>query len=217
MEKKYCVYIHTFPNGKKYVGCTSRNPQTRWANGKGYQLHAEMFEAIITFGWNNITHEIVCDGLSKQEAYDMESDLILKYKTTNAEYGYNLSQGLKDGVQFHSDAGKERIRNAMKTRIVSDESRRKMSESKKGTAFHTQKHTEETKALISQSRKGKTAKENHPMAKAVRCVETGIVYPYAKAAEEHTGVSRSHICQVCKGQRKTAGKLHWEYAAKEAN
>ena len=217
MEKKYCVYIHTFPNGKKYVGCTSRNPQTRWDNGKGYKLQTELFEAIITFGWNNITHEIVCEGLSKQEAFDMESDLILKYNTSNVEYGYNLSQGLKDGVQYHSDSGRERISNAMKTRTVSDESRRKMSESKKGTAFHTQKHTEATKLLISQRMKGKMAKENHPMAKAVRCVETGIVYPYAKAAEEQTGVGRSHICMVCKGKRKTAGKLHWEYAEKEAN
>lgn len=212
MEKKYCVYIHTFPNGKKYVGCTSRNPQIRWDNGKGYKLQTELFEAIITFGWNNITHEIVCEGLSKQDAYDMESNLILKYKTTNAEYGYNLSQGLKDGVQFHSDSGKEKIRYAMKTRIVSDESRRKMSEAKKGTAFHTQKHTEETKALISRNRKGKTAKENHPMAKAVYCVELDKTFAYAKLAEEETGVSRSHICQVCKGQRKTAGKLHWKYA-----
>ena len=211
MEKKYCVYVHTFPNGKKYVGCTSRKPKERWDNGNGYKLHPKLFEAIIAFGWNNVEHEIVCEGLSKQKAYEMESELILKYKTTEDEYGYNLSQGLKKGVKYHSDSGIERIRYSMKTRIVSEESRRKMSEAKKGTAFHTKKHTEESKALISQSRKGKTAKENHPMAKAVYCVELDKVFPYAKLAEEETGISRSHICQVCKGQRKTAGKYHWEY------
>lgn len=37
METKqlaYFVYIHTFPNGKKYVGCTTRKPECRWREGK---------------------------------------------------------------------------------------------------------------------------------------------------------------------------------------
>lgn len=33
---KWCVYIHTSPSGKKYIGITSQNPQKRWQNGKGY-------------------------------------------------------------------------------------------------------------------------------------------------------------------------------------
>jgi hypothetical protein len=53
------------------------------------------------------------------------------------------------------------------------------------------------------------------MARPVLCVETGVVYPYAKAAEEATGIGRAHICQVCKGQRKKAGGFRWEYVQKE--
>ena len=212
MGKSYSVYIHTFPDGKKYVGCTSRKPEIRWGNGHGYVMHPDMFSAILKFGWDNIEHQVVCEGLTKEEAYEMESELILKYRTSEVECGYNLSQGHKDGVKYHSDSGKKRISAAMHTRTISEETRRKMSEAKKGTAFHTTKHSERTRALISQNRKGKLACENHPMAKAVYCVELDRVFPYAKLAEEETGVNRSHICQVCKGQRKTAGKLHWIYA-----
>lgn len=36
MGKKYIVYVHIFPNGKKYFGITSKAPNQRWENGKGY-------------------------------------------------------------------------------------------------------------------------------------------------------------------------------------
>lgn len=32
----YCVYKHTTPNGKVYIGITSKNPLKRWNNGIGY-------------------------------------------------------------------------------------------------------------------------------------------------------------------------------------
>ena len=36
-EKKWTVYIHISPSNKYYVGITSREPELRWKNGKGYQ------------------------------------------------------------------------------------------------------------------------------------------------------------------------------------
>ena len=37
-ENKWCVYMHTSPSGKKYIGITSQeNPERRWgAGGSGY-------------------------------------------------------------------------------------------------------------------------------------------------------------------------------------
>jgi group I intron endonuclease len=215
MEKMYEVYLLTFPDGKKYFGCSS-NAQKRWGCGKKYIHNDRMMEAIMFHGWKNIKHEILHRNLSKEEALKIESSLIIEHETFKPEIGFNVSKGSVDGVPYHSAEGIERIRAATTGRMHTEEAKKKMSEAKKGTAFHTKKHTEETKALISENRKGKTAKENHPMARPVMCVETGIIYPYAKAAEEATGIGRAHICQVCKGQRKTAGKLHWEYAEKEA-
>lgn len=171
----YTIYKHIFPNGKVYVGCTSRNPETRWQNGYGYTRNKKMFEDIILYGWQNIQHRIIAQTSSKALAFKIEEHFIKKLQSYDGQYGYNISKGFgKTGCE--------------------------------------QKHNLETRIKISRSRKGKLAKENHPSARAVFCVELNKVFPYAKLAEEITGVDRSHICQVCKGQRYTAGKMHWRYA-----
>lgn len=74
------------------------------------------------------------------------------------------------------------------------------------------KHSEETRNKISQSRIGKMAGKDSPVARAVFCVELNCVFDTAKQAQDMTGVNKAHICQVCRGQRKRAGKMHWEYA-----
>jgi len=80
-----------------------------------------------------------------------------------------------------------------------------------GRMGHSITLSDAVKKQIGESRKGKRVGADHPMAKAVYCVELDRVFETGKAAEEATGVNRCHICQVCKGQRKTAGKMHWEY------
>ena len=46
----------------------------------------------------------------------------------------------------------------------------------------------------------------------VRCIETGIIYSSAYAAQRETKIRQSGICSCCHGRRKTAGGYHWEYA-----
>lgn len=74
----YCVYLHTFPNGMKYVGITEFGncPNQRWSNGFGYMYHKEMFSAIVKYGWDNIKHEVLHSNLSRDEALRIESELI---------------------------------------------------------------------------------------------------------------------------------------------
>ena len=56
--KRYWVYVHTCPNGKRYVGCTTRvKPEFRWAEGKGYQTNKHFYSAIQKYGWSSIKHE----------------------------------------------------------------------------------------------------------------------------------------------------------------
>lgn len=45
----------------------------------------------------------------------------------------------------------------------------------------------------------------------VRCIETGIIYSSAYAAQRETGIYQSGICNCCHGKAKTAGKFHWEF------
>ena len=94
MDKKYCVYLHTFPNGKVYVGTTCRKPKYRWNNGNGYaNRQRKMFNAIQKYGWENVKHEILYDDLTKEEAAQKEIELIGLYNSTNDKYGYNIEKG----------------------------------------------------------------------------------------------------------------------------
>ena len=50
-----------------------------------------------------------------------------------------------------------------------------------------------------------------PNKKAVRCVETGVVYESCCEAERKTGIQNAHINLCCNKKRKTARNLHWEF------
>lgn len=45
--------------------------------------------------------------------------------------------------------------------------------------------------------------------KAVKCIETGMVYQSLTDAKAKTGFS--HIGSVCNGKRKSAGGYHWKF------
>lgn len=94
LEKKniYTVYMHITPSNKKYIGITSLFPNKRWQNGFGYRGQV-FFNAIEKYGWNNIQHIIIKQNLTLKEAAQLEIDLIQKYKTTNSNFGYNVTPG----------------------------------------------------------------------------------------------------------------------------
>lgn len=76
-------------------------------------------------------------------------------------------------------------------------------------------------AFLSDYKTGKTPTfdsrrvgSNHTRAQAVRCLDTGAVYPTLSAASKSTGTPSSKISLVCSGSRKSAGGLHWEYCVR---
>lgn len=93
MEDKFCVYVHVFPNKKRYYGITGVKPEKRWAKGVGYKNNDYMSKAIKKYGWNNIEHRIVAHRLTKEQAFNLEIKLIKYFKTNNRQYGYNISSG----------------------------------------------------------------------------------------------------------------------------
>jgi hypothetical protein len=114
MEKKYTVYKHTFPNGKVYIGITKQKPKKRWASGHGYSHYKyrnrQMFYAIQEYTWENVSKDILFEGLTKEEAYSKEIELIAQYDSTNPDKGYNISPG---GYTV-SDKQRESIRETSK-------------------------------------------------------------------------------------------------------
>lgn len=93
INRKYFVYRHVAPNGKMYVGITSKqNPRDRWGfNGSGYASNKHFWNAIQKYGWDNFEHIIVAHDLNVETACHLEEYLINKYDTMNN--GYNQTSG----------------------------------------------------------------------------------------------------------------------------
>ena len=152
----WTVYEHITQSGKRYIGITSKKPEERWRNGKGYRKDTLFGKAIEKYKWDNIQHNIVSTDLTEKEAKWLENYLICYYRTfvgfKDDCKGYNCTLG-GEGALGH---------------VTSEETRSKQSESMKGKpspmkgkktgkpAWNRGIHSsEETRRKQSESRKGK--------------------------------------------------------------
>lgn len=172
----YSVYMHVFPNGKKYFGITSRNPETRWRRGLGYATGTQkrLAAAITRFGWDNVTHIILLTNLDLKTAELAERFLIKKEDSTNPIFGYNISLGGHHAGKVSTETRK-RISEANKKRIITPEHKKRISATLTGRistktqreallkANKTRVITPETREKLRASRLGKTMS---PEAKA---------------------------------------------------
>ena len=168
MTNKYIVYKHTCPNGKVYIGITGTAFETRCGKGGyNYKKNTFFYRAIEKYGWNNIRHEILFTGLTKEEAEQKEIELIAEYKSNQREYGYNVSSGGESG-NAGVIASKETRRKMSIAHLgnpsntgkkLSEETRRKLSEAHKGNKVMLgRKLSEETRKKMSEAQKGE---KNH--------------------------------------------------------
>lgn len=119
MEELYCVYKHTTPNGKVYIGQTKKTIQNRWKNGKGYTCHHHgwFWKAIEKYGWDNIEHEILYDDLTKKLADYYEKYFINIYRSTDKRYGYNCQTGGSRDYRY-SEWSRKNISESLKKRYA---------------------------------------------------------------------------------------------------
>ncbi|MBR4486076.1 hypothetical protein IKS57_01730 [bacterium] len=80
------VYVHKFPNGKKYVG-VCQSCEDRWRNGQGYAYNKKMYDDIKKYGWENIEHKILLETSDNELAYKLERILIDEMELV--KNGYN--------------------------------------------------------------------------------------------------------------------------------
>lgn len=135
--RTYRVYEHVFPNGKRYIGITSQTLASRFgANGAGYKKCPKMYKAIAKFGWENVKHNLLHDGLTKDEAEAKEIELIARFNTTVD--GYNIDHG-GNTAGTHSEETKAKISLGNKGKIkppLSDSARAKISAANSGSKNH---------------------------------------------------------------------------------
>ena len=222
----YSVYKHTAPNGKVYIGITGRKPKYRWDGGRGYCTNEHFTAAIKKYGWENIRHEVLMTGLTKEQAEAEEIRLIDEYDATNPEHGYNHMEGGGASVYRHTEESIQKMRAAklgkrygeetkrkhslsLMGRTVSPETREKIAKAQRGVP--RKKHTEEWKKMMSDRYRdhGTNMRAVARYTKAGELVDTFIS---ARQAERITGCDNRNVLACCRGKRRTAYGYVWKYA-----
>lgn len=224
----YTVYKHTCPNNKVYIGITCQSVDERWRNGEGYHHNAHFTAAIKKFGWNNIKHEVLFTGLTKEEAEAKEIELIALYHSADRQFGYNITAGGHYQGSL-SEETKAKIRKAhigMKYDVAFCEKISKRMIGKQNRLG--QKQSDACKKKISEKNKGKLAgeknyfyshkfvgKDNHFSKAVARYDLSGKYIDFRDSANLYAVelglINASHISDVCKGRRKTAHGYIWKY------
>jgi group I intron endonuclease len=210
----YTVYKHTFPNNKVYIGITSKSITRRWRNGEGYRNKQQLiYRAINKYGWDNIKHEMLFTGLTKEQAEQKEIELIKLYNSTDSQYGYNAESGGNVNKTL-SESTREKIRLANVGKRHSEDTKRKMSESQKGKRHLSNEQLKKMRAGRNYNftvwNKGKCVDTKVPVIQYDKCGNKIKEYINVHVAQEETGIQ--HIYDVCKGKRKSAGGFIWKYA-----
>ena len=188
--EEYTVYKHTSPSGKVYIGITKRKAEYRWLNGNGYKNHQHFYNAIQKYGWENITHEILFTGLTKQQAEEEEKRLICEYNATNRRYGYNKTYGGEFGAK-HTSETKEKISKKLIAYFSNEEHRKAASERMLG-----KKPPEKTRQKMSESHKSMMTDEYR---KKLSEAKTGKKIPNFKSHKQ-TEETKRKISESKKGK-----------------
>lgn len=183
--------------------------------------------------------EIVSPWRTEKEAFEHEKFLIHCFK----DMGFNLVN-MSDGGEGqsgyrHNDETKKKLSEASKKKVVSASERDAASERMKGNSIWLgRKHSAKAKQKISVGNKGKTAGSKnlrygkpipdsqkqaisnatsgakHRAARAVMCIETGVVYATCtEASVAMTGSknSRSTMSKAAQNASSTLYGYHWKY------
>lgn len=225
----YTVYKHTTPSGKIYIGITSMNVNHRWKNGKGYKSCLLFNRAIEKYGWNNIKHEIIFSGLSKDEAEQCEIELINLYHSNDSKFGYNIENGGSSNGKHSAQTLNKMSKNRKGKCLGENNPFYHKHHSKEWIQTHlcgannpmfgvtgenhprfAVKHTQKALDKMRIAKKEKYIGSDNSNSKKIRCVETGEVFDCIKFACLKTGANASCISDVLSGRRKTAAGYRWE-------
>lgn len=225
--KTYCVYKHTIPDGRYYIGATYRG-EKRWGkDGCHYKSSKIFFPLIQQVGWENINHEILFSDLSLKEAREKEQELIELAQESGLSLnivkgGYNAIQkeqiheivGLREiGLSYpeisklykiHPDGAAAIVKNKRYLSYYSEEEFRKEVES----------FIDENRSRY-QRRDGLTPNHKGHLAKRIvkKDSDNNVIgrYESMTVAASENNVLISSIANNLKGLSKLCGGYKYEY------
>ena len=188
----WTIYMYQFPNGKKYIGKTSRRMSRRQgANFKGYETCTLVYRAIQKYGSENIRQEILFqDQMTDEESSRLEQMCILLFQTNvyrfnDPQRGYNLTDG-GQGQKGRKLVGSELQRSLRQLDEYHD----------KWRGSH---HTEESKRKMSLAKKGRNLRGLSNKAKRIRATnpQSGDVlfFDCQLDVADHFHVTKTMVCR----------------------
>jgi group I intron endonuclease len=152
------VYVLTSPSGKQYVGMTQRDIEVRWSQHRRLQSGRPINRAIQKYGWDTFKREIVFQSDDKCALVAKEIELIAKLRCM-VPAGYNCTAG-GEGITRAKRPPHviEAIKRAHIGKVVSEETRAKLraahANGKPRNSFTGRTHSEETRRRLSECKKG---------------------------------------------------------------
>lgn len=213
----FTVYMHVFPNGKRYIGITSTTAQRRWGkNGSCYKSQKHLYSAIAKYGWDNIEHIVVAENLTKDEACKIEINLVRQYKSNIVKYGYNVMKGgqcASVGIK-RTESYKKHMSEMMKgnrngVHKNSPEQREAISKRMMGNNFGARRNiTEEYKKKALESQPNRVVIEQYTL-------DGELVATYRSVNEAHriTGIWNIAEASRLNSRSKTSGGYIWKRRA----
>lgn len=218
--KQWCIYKHTSPSGKSYIGMTSKTPEKRWLNGKGYNPNTKFGQAIIKYGWDNFSHEILENNIpSLSQAQQREIYYINFFDTfTN---GYNSTLG---GDNVAPDI-------IIKHQVICHETQKIFESTVAAAEYYDVAHSQIGRACKTGNKvKGqhfvyleeyspdwqpKDGRTNISKMRAVFCVERKEIFPSVREAARQLNITSSLISRCCNGQIDSTHGYHFYFIKKE--
>lgn len=191
------IYKYTSPSGKIYIGSSKNiNKRITYYKSESCKNQTKLYNSFKKYGYENHKFEIL-------EECKFE-DLYLRERYYGELFNVLDDNGLN---LILPKIGENKIG-------ISEETRLKMSESKKGdkNVFYGKKHSKETKEKISNSHKGKKHTEEHRrkvsennaknMSKIVLDLNTGVFYNSAKEVSDLYNLNHSTLRSQLNGTNK---------------
>lgn len=178
----YSVYVHiNRENGKRYYGRTGQDVKKRWQRGYGYEKTPDFFADIKRIGWDAFDHVIVARGLSREEADNLEEELIAAHDTMNPERGYNLRSGGRSNMP--SETVCRNISRAKVGHEVSESTREKL----------------------------RNKVPSRPVAQFTISGQLVAIHPSISSAARTVGGFKTNIWAACAGRKPTSMGYVWRY------
>jgi group I intron endonuclease len=216
-----CIYKITTPSNRIYIGKTV-NYRKRLNSYKSLHCKTQplIYRSLLKYGADKCKFEIIEVLENINNIFKREKYWINKYDTYHYDNirGLNLTKG-GDGINFISDKHKQRIIESNSTRIISKETRNKMSIKSKGKFV-----SQETRLKISKTNKG--IKRNYTRIvtndlklklslnskrnKEVIDTETGRIFINISQASKYFNLNRNTLKNYLNGKRTNKTTLKYK-------